>query len=100
MDFINERLKRMNAPFSHNFEINNPLPKKNLSELEHLNDQIFESIKTRTYNNSYSNNNNNNDPTLHSFEKLVNQTRGGDVSSVSGITKDFKKTIRENFSRS
>lgn len=98
MDFINERIKRMNAPFSNNFEINNSLPKKNLSELEHLNDQIFESIKTRTYNNSYSNNNN--DPTLHSFEKLVNQTRGSDVSTVSGITKDFKKTIRENFSKS
>lgn len=90
MDFANDNIKKLHPRYTNDFEIVNQIPKKNLSELEQLNAQIFTSIKTRMQNIP-------NENTSQTFKKMVNQMRGQDVSIVSNLTKDFIKTTRKDY---
>ncbi|MDN5845622.1 MAG: hypothetical protein L0H53_05035 [Candidatus Nitrosocosmicus sp.] len=89
MDFVKNNIQRLGPKYSPAPNDLYQLPKKNLSELEQIHDQIISSIKFRMQNlpNEHSNQN---------FEKMVNQMRGQDVSAVSNLTKDFLKTTRKN----
>lgn len=91
MDFANHHIQRMNRERHVN---NNPLkqfPKKELSELERLNDQMIESIKVRMQNLPEGDN------PYQSFRKMVNQMRGHDTSNLSNLTKEFLESRRKNF---
>lgn len=90
MDFIDNNIKRLNLYKWNNFETVNRIPKINHTELEQINDQIFQSIKTRMQNLE-------NDRTNYqSFEKIVNQMRGQDTSPISNLTKDFEKRFKKD----
>lgn len=92
MDFVNHHIQRMNRERHINSNPLNSFPKKELSELEQLNVQMIESIKVRMQNlpegdNPYQN-----------FRKMVDQTRGHDISNLSNLTKEFLESRRKNFS--
>ncbi|HKR74607.1 MAG TPA: hypothetical protein VJR94_10920 [Candidatus Nitrosocosmicus sp.] len=92
MDFVNQHIQRMNRERRINSNPLNQFPKKELSELEQLNDQMIESIKVRMQNLPEGNNH------YQSFRKMVDQTRGHDTSNLSNLTKEFLESRRKNFS--
>lgn len=89
MDFVNSNIKRLGPRYPAGPNDLYQLPKKNLSELEQIHEQLISSIKFRMQNLPNEDSNQN-------FEKMVNQMRGQDVSAVSNLTKDFLKTTRKN----
>ena len=91
MDFINHPLKRLNLLSDSKFGFNNPIPKIAPSEIEQLNENIFNSIKIRTEN-IWDNQNN-----QESFEKMVKQMHGQDTSNISDLTKDFERKTKRNY---
>jgi hypothetical protein len=91
MDFINHPLKRLNLLSDNKLGFTNPFPKIAPSEIEQLNDNIFNSIKIRT---EYMADNQNNQ---ESFEKMVKQMRGQDTSNISDLTKDFERKTKRNY---
>lgn len=81
----------MKGKNSINANLLNQFPKRKLTELEQLNNQMFESIRVRMQNlpedeNHYQN-----------FKKLVDQMRGHDTSNLSNLTKEFIESRRKNF---
>ena len=89
MDFVNNNIRRLGPRYPTGFHDLYQLPKKNLSELEQIHEQLISSIKFRMQNLPNEDSNQN-------FEKMVNQMRGQDVSAVSNLTKDFLETTRKN----
>lgn len=92
MDFINHHIKRMNQEPRINFNNVDFIPKKNLSELEQLNNKMIESMRVRIQNPTGTTV----DPA--NFQKMVNQSSGKDVSMISDLTKDFLNSKKKNFS--
>lgn len=93
MDFVNRHTQRVNRAFPVNDVHLNRLPKKEVSELEKLNNQMIESIRTRMQNLPEEDNN------YQSFKKMVDHTRGHDTSYLTGLTKEFLESKRKNFSQ-
>jgi hypothetical protein len=90
MDFIERNLKRMNQKhFVNSIELNH-VPKKNLSELEQLNNKMMDSMRIKLQNpgETYSDESN--------FQKMVDQTRGHDISIVSELTRDYLYSKKKN----
>jgi hypothetical protein len=81
----------MNGENSFNINPLNQFPKRKLTELEQLNNKMFESIKTRIQNLPEGDNDHQN------FKKIVDQMRGHDTSNLSNLTKEFIETRRKNF---
>ncbi len=90
MDFIGNNIKKLNLHKWNSFETINHIPKINHTELEQINDQIYQSIKTKTQNLE------NDQTNYQSFEKIVNQMRGQDISPISNLTKDFEKRFKKD----
>ena len=91
MDFINHRIKRLNLEPDGHFEFTNQMPKKPLNELEQLNSDIYRSIKMRM---EHANGNHN---VQDSFEKMLHQMQGKDISHISDLTEDFSKKAKRTF---
>lgn len=90
MDFINHNFKRMNQKrFSNSTELNH-IPKKNLSELEKLNNKMIDSMRIKLQDPSQTFGDHSN------FQKMVDQTRGHDISIVSELTRDYLESKRKN----
>ncbi len=92
MDIINHRAKRLNPHQDDRLELGNRVPNIVQSEVEQLNNSIFKSIKTRSQNLEDIQNNQ-----QGSFKKMVDQTRGQDISNITNLTKDFEKKTRFNY---
>jgi hypothetical protein len=92
MDFINHRAKRLNPHQDDRLELGNRVPNIYQSEVEQLNNSIFKSIKMRNQNLEDIQNNQ-----QGSFKKMVDQTRGQDISNITNLTKDFEKKTRINY---
>lgn len=92
MDFINHRAKRLNPHLDDRLELGNRVPNIVQSEVEQLNNSIFKSIKMRSQNLEDTQNNQ-----QGSFRKMVDQTRGQDISNITNLTKDFEKKTRVNY---
>lgn len=90
MDFINQNIKRMNQKRFINSSELNRVPIKNLSELEQLNNKMMDSMRIKLQNPSgnYSDRSN--------FKKMVDQTRGHDISLVSELTRDYLDSKKKN----
>jgi hypothetical protein len=82
----------MNQKFTVNSADLNFIPKKNLSELEQLNNKMMDSMRIKLQNpdGTYGD--------RSSFQKMVDQTRGQDVSVVSELTKAFLDSQQKNLS--
>ncbi len=91
MDFINHPIKRLNLLPGNKLGFTNSIPKIAPSEIEQLNDNIFNSIKMRT---EYTADNQNNQ---EYFEKMVKQMHGQDTSNISDLTKDFERKTKINY---
>ena len=91
MAFVNPHSLRMNSENSININPLNQLPKRKSTELEQLNNQMFESIKIRMQNLREGDNN------YQNFKKIVDQTRGHDTSNLSNLTKEFVESRTKNF---
>ena len=91
MDFINHRIKRLNPHLDDKLGFNSPVPNIDPSEIEQLNNDLFKSIKMRTE--QIANNQNNQE----SFEKMVRQMHGQDISNISDLTKDFERKTKINY---
>lgn len=91
MDFINHNIKRLNLFPHEKFGFINQVPSVTPTEMEQLNNDIFQSIKKRTENIMDSQNN------QGSFEKMVQRMHGRDISDVSDLTKDFEKKTKINY---
>ncbi len=91
MDFINHRAKRLSPYQDDRIELGNQVPNIAQSEVEQLNNNIFKSIKMRNQNLEDIQNN------QGSFKKMVDQTRGQDISNITNLTKDFEKKTRINY---
>ena len=91
MDFINHRHKRLSPHQDDSIELGNQVPNIAQSEVEQLNNNIFKSIKMRNQNLEDMQNN------QGSFKKMVDQTRGQDISNITNLTKDFEKKTRINY---
>ncbi len=93
MDFINHRAKRLNPHQDDRLELDNRVPNIVQSEVEQLNNSIFKSIKMRNQNLDDIQNNQH----QGSFKKMVDQTRGQDISNITNLTKDFERKTRINY---
>lgn len=82
----------MNQKHFVNFTELNHIPKKNLSELEELSNKMMESMRMKLQNPSGTSGD------QGSFQKMVDQTRGQDVSVVSELTKAFLDSKKKNLS--
>ena len=91
MDFINHNIKRLNLHPHEKFGFINQVPNVTPTEMEQLNNDIFQSIKKRTKNIMDGQNN------QGSFEKMVQRMHGRDISDVSDLTKDFEKKTKINY---
>ena len=91
MDFINHNIKRLNLHPHEKFGFINQVPSVTPTEMEQLNNDIFQSIKKRTQNIMDGQNN------QGSFEKMVQRMHGRDISDVSDLTKDFEKKTKINY---
>ena len=91
MDFINHNIKRLNLHPYEKFGFINQVPSVTPTEMEQLNNDIFQSIKKRTENIMDGQNN------QGSFEKMVQRMHGRDISDLSDLTKDFEKKTKINF---
>jgi hypothetical protein len=91
MDFINHNIKRLNLLPHEKFGFINQVPSVTPTEMEQLNNDIFQSIKKRTENIMDGQNN------QGSFEKMVQRMHGRDISDVSDLTKDFEKKTKINY---
>jgi hypothetical protein len=91
MDFINNNIKRLNPFLNNNIDFANRIPKIRQTELEQLRNQIYNSIKTRNHDLEGDRTNN-----QQSFERMVEQTRGQDISPVSDLTREIQKKARES----
>ncbi|HET6590495.1 MAG: hypothetical protein AB7V56_06320 [Candidatus Nitrosocosmicus sp.] len=89
MDFISHNLKRMNQKFTVNSADLNFIPKKNLSELEQLNNKMMDSMRIKLQNpdGTYGD--------RSSFQKMVDQTLGHDLSIVSELTRDYLESKKK-----
>jgi hypothetical protein len=92
MDFINHRAKRLSPHQDDRLELGNRVPNIVQSEVEQLNSSIFKSIKMRSQNMEDTQNNQ-----QGSFKKMVDQTRGQDISNIANLTRDFEKKTRLNY---
>jgi hypothetical protein len=92
MDFINHRAKRLSPHLDDRLELGNRVPNIVQSEVEQLNNSIFKSIKMRSQNLEDTQNNQ-----QGSFKKMVDQTRGQDISNIANLTRDFEKKTRLNY---
>ena len=90
MDFINHNSKRMNQKRFLNSTELNQIPKKNLSELEQLNNKMIDSMRVKLQDPSQTFGDHSN------FQKMVNQTRGHDISIVSELTRDYLDSKKRN----
>jgi 16S rRNA C1402 (ribose-2'-O) methylase RsmI len=90
MDFINHQLKRLNPPHHDKLGFISQVPTLPQNEIEQLNNDIFKSIKMRTQNIIDNPNN------QETFEKMVNQMHGQDISNITDLTKEFEKKTRRN----
>lgn len=93
MDFINHRAKRLNPHQDDRLEPGNRVPNILQSEVEQINNSIFKSIKMRNQNLDDTQNN----QQQGSFKKMVDQTRGQDISNITNLTKDFEKKTRISY---
>ena len=92
MDFINHRAKRLIPHQEDNgLEPGNRVPNIVQSEVEQLNNSLFKSIKKRSQSLEDIQNN------QGSFKKMVDQTRGQDISNIANLTKDFEKKTRVSY---
>jgi hypothetical protein len=91
MDFINQRIKRLNPFQDDRLEQGNHVPNIVKSEVEQLNNNIFKSIKMRNQNLDDIQNN------QGSFKKMIDQMRGQDISNITNLTKEFEKKTRINY---
>ena len=91
MDFVNNRFQRIKRENSININLLNSFPKKKLTELEQMNNQMFESIRLRMQDLPEGDNH------YQEFKKIVNQMRGHDTSNLSNLTKEFIESKRKNF---
>jgi hypothetical protein len=91
MAFVNHHSLRINRENSFNINPLKQFPKRKLTELEQLNNKMFESIKVRIQNLPEDDNDHQN------FKKIVDQMRGHDTSILSNLTKEFIETRRKNF---
>ena len=92
MDFINHRAKRLNPHQDDRLGLGNRVPNIVQSEVEQINNSIFKSIKMRSQNLEDIQNNE-----QGSFKKMVDQTRGQDISNIANLTRDFEKKTRLNY---
>lgn len=90
MDFINHNFKRMNQERFLNLAELNPIPKKNLSELEQLNNKMVDSIRVKLQDPSQTIGDHSN------FQKMIDQTRGHDISKISELTRDYLDSKKRN----
>lgn len=93
MEFVNHHIKRINPGHQLSLYEMNSLPKKNLSELEQLNNQMMNSMKTRLENRSVG------ADIPGNFEKMVHRTLGHDLTIVSELTKDFLQSKKGNITQ-
>ena len=91
MDFINQRNRKLNIHPDGNFEFIDHIPKTSLNEIEQLNKDIYRSIKTRM---EFTNNKDNNQ---ESFEKMMQQMHGQDLSNITDLTKEFERKTKRSF---
>ncbi|MGN6351450.1 MAG: hypothetical protein ACTHL3_08310 [Candidatus Nitrosocosmicus sp.] len=91
MDFINHRIKKLNLDPDGHFEYLNHIPKKHSNELEQLNNNLYKTIKMRM---EYPNGNNNDQD---SFEKMLQQMQGKDISNLSDLTQEFSKKAKRSY---
>ncbi len=91
MDFINHRIKRLNPHLNDKFGFDSPVPSIAPTEIEQLNNDLFKSIKIRTEQIV------NNKSDQGSFEKMVHQMHGQDISNVSDLTKDFERKTKRSY---
>jgi hypothetical protein len=91
MDFVNRHFQRIKGENSINANLLNQFPKRKLTELEQLNNQMFESIRVRMQNLPED------ETHYQNFKKLVDQMRGHDTSNLSNLTKEFIESRRKNF---
>ena len=91
MDFINHNIKRLNLSLHEKLGFISQVPNIRPTEMEQLNNDIFQSIKKRTEKIMDSQNN------QGSFEKMVQRMQGRDISDVSDLTKDFEKKTKINY---
>ncbi len=90
MDFINHHFKRLN-PYQHDkLGFVSQVPNISQNEIEQLNNDIFKSVKMRTQNIIDSINN------QETFEKMVEQMHGQDISNVTDLTKEYERKTRRN----
>ncbi|VFJ13198.1 hypothetical protein [Candidatus Nitrosocosmicus franklandus] len=90
MDFANRPFQHRNVDnFIYDNHLNQ-IPKRNLTELELLNNQIFDSMRVRMQNLSTGNDH-------QDFKRLVDQTLGRDISNLNNLTKEFIETRRAKF---
>ncbi|MBA3750900.1 MAG: hypothetical protein H0X03_08450 [Nitrosopumilus sp.] len=66
------------------------VPNISQNEIEQLNNDIFKSVKMRTQNIIDSINN------QETFEKMVEQMHGQDISNVTDLTKEYERKTRRN----
>jgi hypothetical protein len=91
MDFINHRIHRVNLHQDDRLELGNRIPNVTQSEVEQLNNNIVKSIRMRNQNLE------NNQDSQASFNKLIDQMRGQDISNIANLTKDFEKRTRVKY---
>ena len=66
-------------------------PKAPSNEIEQLSKDIYRSIKMRMDNTSNKDNN------QLSFEKMMQQMHGQDLSNIADITKEFERKTKRNY---
>ena len=91
MDFINQRNRKLNIHPDGHFEFIDHIPKASVNEIEQLNKDIYKSIKMRM---EFTNNK---DDNQESFEKMMQQMHGQDLSNISGLTKEFERKTKRRF---
>ena len=91
MDFINQRNRKLNLHPNGHFEFIDHIPKVPSNEIEQLNKDIYKSIKMRMDNISNKDNN------QATFEKLMQQMHGQDLSNIEDITKEFERKTKRSF---
>jgi hypothetical protein len=91
MDFINQRNSKLNIHPDGHFEFIDHISKAPSNEIEQLSKDIYRSIKMRMDNTSNKDNN------QISFEKMMRQMHGQDLSNITDITKEFERKTKRNF---
>ena len=91
MDFINQRIRKLNMHPDGHFEFIDQIPKKPSNEIEQLSKDIYRSIKMRTDNTGNKDNN------QISFEKMMQQMHGQDLSNIADLTKEFERKTKRNY---